>query len=216
MRRRRRRMRLGSRWGSWRSGVRGRDRYDVVPTPRGRRRSGSGQTIFAGRGKSAVDLRFEQDVVRAADHHQMLDVVAADKNKLPLSVEAEGVHQPKPGLARPSAWDPQPVGEHEPVDNRQRHQGGDPASRQKSDLNDSIVAERKVIQPLHSDSHACAADCASLTYTLPPPQVPPSFARQRAKLHAHRGRPLKARGFDASPTSAQDEPDRNHNKTCGQ
>ena len=95
----------------------------------------------------AIDLRFEQDVVRAADHHQMFDIVAADENELPLSIEAERVDQPQSGLARPSAGNAQPVREQEPIDDRQRHQGRNPAKHQKSDLNDTVVAERKVIQP---------------------------------------------------------------------
>ena len=106
------------------------------------------------------------------------------------------------------------MGEHQPVDDRQRHQGGDPAKHQKSDLNDAIVAERKIIQPLHSDSHAHAADRASKNSRsrhafgsrrpIAPERVP-------ERLHGPRGHD-NARRFDATPTSAPDEPDRNHNK----
>jgi hypothetical protein len=184
-------MRLQARRGWRRRCGRRRNRHGVSAPPRRRRRAGSGQSIFARRGKGAVDLRFEQNVVRAADHDQMLDVVATDKNKLPLAIEAEGVDQPKSGLARSSPWDAQPVGEHKPVDNRQRHQGGDPASRQKSDLRDRIAGERKVTQPLHADSRACAADRASLITPSCAPQVPADLRAQTAfleKLHGHPGR----------------------------
>ena len=141
---------------------------------------------------------FEQDVVRAADHDQMLDIVAADENELPLTVEAEGVDQPEPRLARPSSRDAQPMGEHKPVDDRQRHQDGDPASRQKSDLNDAVVAERKVIQPLHAESHARAADRASQNSPLPRAAGPRRAVAPERVLHTPwTPRALSARGFGA-------------------
>ncbi len=74
----------------------------------------------------------------------MLNVVAPDQHKLPLPVEAEGVHETQSWLSRPSAGDPKPVREHEPVQDRQNHQRGDAASRQEADLNHPVVGEWKV------------------------------------------------------------------------
>ena len=82
----------------------------------------------------------------------MLDVVAPHKHELPLTVQTERVDQPEPRLARSASRHIQPVGENEPVKERQPHQDGDPAGRQNSDLDDPVVAERKVTQPLHAES----------------------------------------------------------------
>ncbi|HME85772.1 MAG TPA: hypothetical protein VKG91_14785 [Roseiarcus sp.] len=125
-------------------GDRGRGRERLR---RARRRLGLGrrpQIVFAGRGKRAIDLRFDQNVVRAADHDQMLDVVAPHQNKLPLPVEAERVHETQSRLSRPSPRDAQPVGEHESVQNRQNHQRGEAAGHQESDLDHTVVGEWKI------------------------------------------------------------------------
>ena len=103
-----------------------------------------GQIGLAGRGERAIDLGFDQNVVRTADHDQMLDVVAPDQHKLPLSVEAESVDETQSRLSRPAARNPQPMRENEPVEDRQNHQGGEAASREEADLNHSVVGERKV------------------------------------------------------------------------
>ncbi len=41
----------------------------------------------------------DDHVVGAADQEEMLDMIAADDDELPLTVEIEGVHEPKPRLA---------------------------------------------------------------------------------------------------------------------
>jgi hypothetical protein len=48
--------------------------------------------------------------------------------------------------------------EGQPIDNRENDKGGDAASRKKSDLEDPIVRERKLIQPLHAISKTSAAE----------------------------------------------------------
>jgi hypothetical protein len=101
--------------------------------------------ILARRPERAIDLRFDQDVVRAADHDEVFDIVAPDQNELTLSVETERVDEAQPWLARPAPRHTQPMRKHKPVDDRQDHQRGDSAGRQKSDLNDAVVAERKLI-----------------------------------------------------------------------
>ncbi len=74
----------------------------------------------------------------------MLDVVAPDEHELPLAVETERIDEPEPWLARPPARNAQPMREHQPIGNRQDDQGGDSANRQKSDLKDAVVGERKL------------------------------------------------------------------------
>ena len=63
-------------------------------------------------------MRFDQNVVRSADHDEMLDIVAPDEHQLTLPVEAESVDEAEPRLARPPARNAQPMGEREPVDDR--------------------------------------------------------------------------------------------------
>ena len=55
---------------------------------------------LARRREGAVDLGFDQNVVRAADHDEVFDVVTPDQDELALSVEAESVDEAQPWLAR--------------------------------------------------------------------------------------------------------------------
>jgi hypothetical protein len=87
----------------------------------------------------------------------MLDVVAPDEDQLPLAVEAERVDEAKPRLAGPSARNAQPMGEHQSVKDRQEDERGDAARRQEPHLDDPIIRERKLIQPLHAQSKTPAA-----------------------------------------------------------
>jgi hypothetical protein len=120
------------------------------------------------RGRGATDLRLDQNVVRPADHDQMFDIVAPDKHQLPLPIEAERVDQPEPRLADPSARNAQPMGESQPVENRDHDQGGDAASRKESDLKDPVVRERKLIQPLHAQSKTSDAERARTRFSSSP------------------------------------------------
>jgi hypothetical protein len=88
----------------------------------------------------------------------MFDIVAADQHKLPLPVQAECVDQPEPRLPGPSTRNTHPMSEGQPVNNRERDEGGDAASRKESDLKDPILRERKLIQPLHAQSNTSAAE----------------------------------------------------------
>ncbi len=74
----------------------------------------------------------------------MFDIVTPNEDQLPLSVETERVDEAEPRLAGPSAGNAQPMGEHQSVDERQDHQGGDTARRQECDLKDRTAGERKV------------------------------------------------------------------------
>jgi hypothetical protein len=82
----------------------------------------------------------------------MLDIVAPDEDQLPLAVEAERVDEAKPRLAGPSARNAQPMGERQSVKDRQEDERGDAARRQEPHLDDPIIRERKLIQPLHAQS----------------------------------------------------------------
>ena len=107
----------------------------ATATGSARRRVGAASPDAASpfsRGIAAARLicDFEQDVVRAADHDQVLDIVPPDENELPLSVKAESVDQTEPGLSRPASGYTQTMGEDDAINDRQRHQHGDSASRQ--------------------------------------------------------------------------------------
>jgi hypothetical protein len=91
----------------------------------------------------------------------MFDIVASDKHQLALPVEAEGVDQAEPRLAGPSARNTQPMSESQPVEDREHDKGGNAASRKESDLEDPILPERKLIQPLHAQSKTSAAKRAT-------------------------------------------------------
>jgi len=112
--------------------------------------------VLACGARGAIDLRLDQNVVRPADHDQVFDIVAPDEHQLPLPVEAECVDQPEPRLAGPTARNAQPLSERQSVKNRQKDEGGDAANREESDLKDTIVRERKIIQPLHAQSKVSA------------------------------------------------------------
>jgi hypothetical protein len=88
----------------------------------------------------------------------MFDIVATDQHKLPLPIQAEGIDQPEPRLPGPSTRNTQPMSEGQPVNNRKHDEGGDAASRKQSDLENPIVRERKLIQPLHAQSNTSAAE----------------------------------------------------------
>lgn len=51
---------------------------------------------------NAHDIRFDDDVVRTADEKKVLDIVATQKNELPLPVEIVDVDDAEPRLARAS------------------------------------------------------------------------------------------------------------------
>jgi hypothetical protein len=106
---------------------------------------GQSLIVLARRRERTVDLRFDQDVVGAADHDEVFDVVAPDQDELALSIETERVDEAQPRLARPPSRDAQPMREHQPIDDRQDHQRSDSAGSQESDLNDAVVGERKLV-----------------------------------------------------------------------
>ena len=91
----------------------------------------------------------------------MLNIVAPDEDQLPLAIEAERVDETKPRLAGPSARNAQPMGEHQSVKDRQDDERCDAARRQESHLDDPIIRERKLIQPLHAQSKTPAERAAT-------------------------------------------------------
>ncbi len=145
---------LSGRWSRRRDRRRRGDRFSAR---RGR---------LTGQREGAVDLRLDEHVVRAADHDEMFDIVATHQDQLALPIEAECIDKPQPRLAGSASGNAQPMRKHQPVNDRQNDQRGDPAGRQKSDLNNAIIAERKITKPLHAKSNVCAADCANQLFPL--------------------------------------------------
>ena len=140
------------------------------PHRRARHEQRRSLAVLARRDRGAIDLRLDQNVVRPPDHNQVFDVVAPDEHQLALPVEAEGVDQPEPRLAGPSAGNTQTMSESQPVQNRQNDEDGDPAGQKEADLQDPIVRERKITQPLHAQSKTSAPECDEAHF---------KFARQR-------------------------------------
>ena len=52
-----------------------------------------------GLGRSANDLAFDEHIVRAADHDEMFDIVAADEDEAAARVDREGVEHAEARLA---------------------------------------------------------------------------------------------------------------------
>jgi len=59
------------------------------------------------------DLGFDQNVIGAADHDQMFDIVAADDDELALAIKIEGVDNAKTQLTAAPARHPQPTPERQ-------------------------------------------------------------------------------------------------------
>ena len=62
-------------------------------------KQGRSLIVLPRRRQRAIDLRFDEDVVRPADHHEVLDIVAPHQHELPLPIEAERIHEAKPRLS---------------------------------------------------------------------------------------------------------------------
>ena len=200
----RRRRRRGSRHRL----SRGRRRNDcrLCSPPHRRRRLRRPQIVFATRRERPIDLRLDEHVVRPADHDEMLYVISPDEDELPLAVETERVDEAQPRLPGPAARDPQPVREHQTINDRQCHQNGDPASYQNADLGNRVAAKRKVIQPLHAISNTHAADRADDNLAL-------RHGRRAQHVVNTSRRIPQLRRIGAMPIAAQNKPSRLHNKT---
>jgi hypothetical protein len=61
-------------------------------------------------GHGADDIGFHHDIGRAADHQQMLDVVAPDQHQPPAAVDGGGVDHRQPRHPPPVGVGAQPVG----------------------------------------------------------------------------------------------------------
>jgi hypothetical protein len=85
-------------------------------------------SALARRDRGAINLRLNQNVVRAADHDKMFNIVAPDKHQLPLTVEAECIDQPEPRLAGPSTRNAQAMCKRQPINKRKHDERGDAAS----------------------------------------------------------------------------------------
>ena len=78
----------------------------------------------------AHEGRFDHEIVGAADHDEVFDIVASHEDQLALPVEIEGVHDAEPRLSRPAvSRHVQPAAEQQAVKENQDSQsltiGGD-------------------------------------------------------------------------------------------
>ena len=140
----------------------------------------------------------------------MLDIVAPDEDQLALAVQGERVDEAKPRLAGPSARNAQPMGEHQSVKDRQDDERGDAARRQEPHLNDPIIRERKLIQPLHAQSKT-PAERATTCFSAS------TFERRLRRVPEKRDRRRPKDWARAPPALARSESVRRlydiHNKT---
>ena len=70
------------------------------------------------------DLGFDQNVIGTTDHHQMLDIVPADDDKLALTIEIEGIDDAEPHLPGATARHAEPPPESQAKDEK-NEDGGD-------------------------------------------------------------------------------------------
>jgi hypothetical protein len=82
------------------------------------------------------DRRFDQNVVGASDHDQMLDIISPDQHELALAVEIEHVGHGESRLRPAAAGEAEPLAEQQPPqqsedqhndddgDDRQQYPGG--------------------------------------------------------------------------------------------
>jgi hypothetical protein len=131
----------------------------------------------------------------------MLDIVAPDEDQLSLTVETERVDEAEARLAGPSTRNAQPMGEYQSVEDRQDDECGDAARRQEPHLNDPIVCERKLIQPLHAQSNTPPAERAATSVQV---QLSSGFAApRRSEIAADPGSGLNAPPALACPARAE-------------
>jgi hypothetical protein len=130
--------------------------------------------IFARRRDRPIDLRFNQYVVWTADHDQVFDVVAPNDDKLPLSIETERIDEAQSRLPGSPAWHTQPVCEHESIHEGQNHQCGDSTGGQNCNLDDTLIAGEKIIQPLHAISKFAPTALKSRRFAFPAGDAPRS------------------------------------------
>jgi hypothetical protein len=94
------------------------------------------------------------------------------------------------------------MSEGQPVNNREHDQGGDAASREEPDLQDPIVRERKLIQPLHAQSKTSAAERATNRSSFSPAE---RWSAWRPRSKIGRGSvtdPARRRGYAESDRRA--------------
>src|SRR5262249_61097222 len=76
------------------------------------------------------DSRLDQHVDRAADHDQMLDVVAANEDEPPMRVDRRHIHHAEPAVASFQIAGATPSAEHESLE-RPRHERAEREGKQE-------------------------------------------------------------------------------------
>ena len=108
-------------------------------------------------GDGAHDLRFEQHVVGAADHDQVLDVVAAHQHQLTLSVERKGVDQAEPRLAGAArAGHPQAMAENEAIDDGEDQRAATTTAATMAIFEGAAVGRQPIANRLTCDIQSAA------------------------------------------------------------
>ncbi|WP_246662248.1 hypothetical protein [Prosthecodimorpha hirschii] len=104
-----------------------------------------------GAGRTAHDPAFHQHVVRAADHDEMLDIVAAQQNQTAPSVQIGAVDHGQPGAVAPLAPEQtalRTAGEA-PDQPRHKHNENDDQNQRDDDLRrSSAIHPEQGIQPV--------------------------------------------------------------------
>jgi hypothetical protein len=93
----------------------------------------------------ADNLRLDHDIIGAADHQEMFDIVAAHDDELALAVERESVDQAEPRLARPApARKSQPMAKQQAIGDNERYDRDDGERREHRYLQPRFVAIGKI------------------------------------------------------------------------
>jgi hypothetical protein len=79
------------------------------------------RVLVSAAGLGPDDLGLDQNIIWAADHHQMFDIVAAHNDQLPLSIEIEGVHDAQPHLAGAAPLHAKPATESQSKNEENEH-----------------------------------------------------------------------------------------------
>jgi hypothetical protein len=89
----------------------------------------------------ANDARLDHDIVRAADHQQVLDIVAPHDDELALSVDLESVDHAEPLLAATPARQLDTAAEDDAEQNEDERHANQEADRRQKEGERSVLSE---------------------------------------------------------------------------
>lgn len=106
----------------------------------------SGQRRAARRGQP--DVAFDNDIGRAANQQQVLDIVAAHQNQPAMAVDCGGIHDGQPRLAVPAAGDKSPESQvADELDDQENDDQQDKRGKRPQECR-GIAGTRHAIEPL--------------------------------------------------------------------